>query len=143
MKRIWLLLFFCLTAWETQAQDAPVLALDANGLELAHRVLLPGLALFMLGSFVLAAIKVVLNYLLKRQILSSAVSESTIERLLPSPQSEQHKIVKWITLLLSTGGGLLLCTRYAPVGVHSLIILIFSTAIGFLAYYLYLRHQAK
>lgn len=143
MKRFWLLLFFCLTAWGAQAQDAPVLALDNNGLELARRVILPGLALFLLGSFVLAAIKLVLNYLLRRQIMASAVSASIVERLLPGPQDEQRKVVKWLALLLSTGGGLLLCTWYVPVGIHSVIILIFSTALGFLAYYLYLRSQAK
>ncbi len=143
MKRIWLLPFFCLTAWETQAQDAPTLALDNNGLELARHVLLPGLALFLLGYFVLVAVRMVLNYLLKRQIIASAASESIVERLLPGPRSEQHKTVKWVALLLSTGAGLLLCNRYLPLGIHSVIILIFSTALGFSAYYLYLRSQAK
>ncbi|MFD1467313.1 hypothetical protein ACFQ48_03675 [Hymenobacter caeli] len=143
MKRIWLLLFFCLTAWETQAQEAPTLALDNNGLELARRVLLPGLALFLLGYFVLAAIRLVLNYLLKRQIMASAASESIVERLLPGPRDEQDKVVKWVALLLSTGAGLLLCNKYLPLGIHSVIILIFSTAMGFSAYYFYLRRQAK
>ncbi|TPG60219.1 hypothetical protein [Hymenobacter nivis] len=143
MKRFWLLLFFCLTVVGAQAQGAPVLALDNNGLELARRVVLPGLALFLLGSFVLAAIKQVLNYLLKRQIVAAAVSESIVERLLPGPRAEQDKIVKWLALLLSTGGGLLLCTWYGPVGIYSVIILTFSTALGFLAYYLYLLRRAK
>ncbi|AWM32039.1 hypothetical protein [Hymenobacter nivis] len=144
MKRIWLLLLFCLTTWGAQAQDAPALALGSDTLEsLARHVFLPGLALFLLGYFVLAAIKLVLNYLLKRQIIASAVSESIVERLLPGPQDEQNKIVKWVALLLSSGGGLLLCSWYPPVGIHSVIILLFSTALGFLAYYLYLHRQAK
>lgn len=143
MKRFWLLLLFCLLAWGAQAQSASVRALDDSSLELARRVFLPGLALFLLGSFILGAIRLILDYLLKRQIMAAAVSESIVERLLPDRQDEQNKVVKWIVLLLSSGGGLLLCSWYLPIGIHSLIILIFSTALGFLGYYLYLRRQAK
>lgn len=144
MKSFWLLLLFCLATWGAQAQSAPSPAFDYDGfLPLAKGVFLPGLALFLLGYFILAAIKLVLNYLLKRQIIASAVSESIVERLLPSPQDEQNKVVRWIALLLSSGVGLLLCNWYLPVGIHSLIIMIFSTAFGFSAYYLYLRRQPK
>ncbi|MGI4862696.1 MAG: hypothetical protein ACRYFZ_02150 [Janthinobacterium lividum] len=138
-----LLLLCCLAAGVASAQSAPVLALDANVLELAHHVVFPAIALFMLGYFVLAAIKLVLNYLLKRQIVAASVSESVIERLLPGPQDEQNKVVKWVALLLSSGAGLALCNWYLPLGIHSVVILLFSTAFGFLAYYLFLRRQAR
>jgi len=143
MKRFLLLLLCCLTTWEASAQPALVPALDVNTLELGRRVVLPGLALFLLGYFVLAAVKLVLNYLLKRQIVAAAVSESVVERLLPGPQDEQNKVVKWVALLFSSGTGLLVSSWYLPLGIHSVIILLFSTAFGFLAYYLYLRRQAK
>ncbi|HEX8429598.1 hypothetical protein [Hymenobacter sp.] len=143
MKSFWLLLLFCLTAWGASAQSASLPALDNNALDFARHVFLPGLALFLLGYFVLAAIKLVLNYLLKRQIVAAAVSESIVERLLPRPQDEQNKVVKWIALLLSSGGGLLLCSFYLPLGLHSVIILLFSTALGFSAYYLFLRRQME
>lgn len=105
---------------------------------------MPVLALFMLGYFVLAAIRMVLNYLLKNKIVEAAViSESVVERLLPGPQDEQNKVVKWVALLLSSGAGLMLCSWYMPLGIHSVIILLFSTALGFLAYYIFLRRQAK
>ncbi len=143
MKRFWLLLLLCLTTWGAQAQPALVPVLDDNTLDLARHVFLPGLALFLLGYFVLAAIKLVLNYLLKKQIVAAAVSESIVERLLPGPQDEQNKVVKWVALLLSTGLGLMACTWYLPLGIHSLIILLFSTAAGFFTYYLFLRRQAK
>jgi hypothetical protein len=85
----------------------------------------------------------VLNFLLKKQIVATATSESIVKHLLPGPQDELNKVVKWFTLLLSTGTGLTLCSRYLPLGLHSVIILLFSTAIGFLAYYLFLRRQTK
>ena len=116
--------------------------LDDSALELARRVLMPVVGLFLLCNFVLAAVKMVLNYLLKKQIVAAATSESIVERLLPRRQDEQRKIVKWVLLLLSTGTGLALCNRYLPWGLHSVIILLFSTALGFLAYYLFLRRQA-
>lgn len=143
MKRFLLLLLCYLTTWEASAQSIPAPALDVNTLELGRKVLLPGLALFLLGYFVLAAVKMLLDYLLKRQIVAAAVSESIVERLLPGPQDEQNKVVKWMALLFSSGAGLAACSWYLPLGIHSVIILLFSTAFGFLAYYLYLRRQAK
>lgn len=145
MKRFWLLLLFCLATWEASAQGTGTLApvLDGSALELARRVFLPVAGLFLLCNFVLAAIKLVLNYLLKQQIVAAATSESIVERLLPGPQDEQKQVVKWVALLLSTGTGLALCSRYLPWGLHSVIILLFSTAVGFLAYYLFLRRRAK
>lgn len=138
-----LLLLCCLTTWKASAQPAPVPALDANAVDLGRHVVLPGLALFLLGYFVLAAIKLVLNYLLKQQLVAAAVSESIVARLLPGPQDEQNKVVKWVALLLSSGAGLAVCNWYLPLGLHSVIILLFSTAFGFLTYYLYLRRQPK
>ena len=146
MKRFLLLLLCCLTAGGGAAQSALVLvpALDNNVVDIARHVILPAIALFLLGYFVLAAIKLVLNYLLKNKIIDTAIiSESVVERLLPSPRDEQNKVVKWVALLLSSGAGLLVCSWYLPLGLHSVIILLFSTALGFLAYYLYLRRQPK
>lgn len=143
MKRF-LLLFYCLPAGEVMAQPALLPAFDANAVEIARRVIFPAIALFLLGYFVLAAIKLVLNYLLKNKIVDTAIiSESVVERLLPGPQDEQNKVVKWVALLLSTGAGLTACNWYLPFGLHSIIIMVFSTALGFLAYYLFLRRQAK
>lgn len=144
MKRLLLLLLCCLTAWEAAAQAALLPALDANAVDVARHVFFPAIALFLLGYFVLAAIGMVLNYLLRNKIIDAAViSANVVERLLPSPQDEQNKVVKWVALLLSTGTGLALCNWYLPWGLHSVIILLFSTALGFLAYYLFLRRQPK
>ena len=147
MKRFLLLLFCCLTAWEASAQPAQpaqLLALDANAVDIARHVVFPAIALFLLGYFVLTVIKLVLNYLLKTKIIDTAIiSESVVERLLPGAQDEQNKMVKWVALLLSTGAGLTACSWYLPLGLHSVIILVFSTALGLLAYYLFLRRQAK
>lgn len=141
--KAYLLLLICLTASGAQAQNAPAPVLDASSLDLARHVLLPGLALFLLGYFVLAAVKLVLNHQLKRQIVAAAVSQSIVERLLPGAQDEQNKVVKWVALLVSSGAGLWLCSQYLPLGLHSVIIMLFSTALGFLSYYLYLRRQPK
>jgi hypothetical protein len=145
MKRFWLLLLFCLATWEASAQNTGTLVpiFDDSLVDLARHVFMPVAGLFLLCNFVLAAIKMVLNYLLKKQLVAAATSESIVERLLPRPQDEQNKVVKWVALLLSTGTGLALCSRYLPWGLHSVIILLFSTAVGFGAYYFFLRRQAK
>ena len=144
MKRFLLLLLVCLIAEGAAAQSIQAPALDIDTLEFARRIIIPALLFFFLGYFVLGAIKLVLNYLLKSKIIDAAVSSpSVVERLLPGPQDEQNSVVKWIALLLSTGAGLALCNWYLPLGLHSVIIMLFSTALGFLAYYLFLRRQAK
>jgi hypothetical protein len=141
MKRFWLLLLFCLATWEASAQDpgtsGPVLGEEISEKVFAFTVLL------LLSNFVLVTIKLLLNYLLKKQIVATAPPESIVERLLPSPQDEQRKMVKWVALLLSTGTGLALCGRYLPWDLYPVIILLFSTAGGLLAYYFFLRYQAK
>ena len=142
MKRFLLLLLACLSAGAASAQTAPALPFDT--LEFTRRVVFPAVALFMLGTFILGAIRLVLNYLLKNKIIDSAViSEKVVERLLPGPQDEQNSVVKWVALLLSTSAGLTACYFTQPLGLHSAIMLVFSTALGFLAYYLYLSRQPK
>lgn len=143
MKGFLLLLLFRLTTGGASAQHTLVPALDDSVVDIVRHVIFPGFALFLLGYFVLAAVRMVLNYLLKRQIVAAAVSESVVERLLPGPRDEQNKVVKWIALLLSSGVGLTVCSLFLPLGIHSIIILLFSTALGFLAYYLFLRRQTK
>jgi hypothetical protein len=142
MKRFWLFLLFCLASWgEASAQgtgtSGPVLDEDV----VIKIFLVTGL--FLLCNFVLTAIKLVLNYVLRKQIVATAPPESIVERLLPRPQDEQNKVVKWVALLLSTGTGLALCSRYVSWDMHPVIILLFSTAGGFLAYFFFLRYQAK
>ncbi len=143
MKSLPLLLLFCLLAGGAAAQGSPAAPNYEALYPFVKQILLPLVGLYLLCNFVLAIVRTVLNYLLKRQIAASAVSETVVERLLPGPQAEHNKLVKWIALLLSTGTGLALCNWYLPLGIHSVIILIFSTAFGFLAYYLFLRRQAS
>jgi DMSO reductase anchor subunit len=151
MKYFWLLLLFCLATGQASAQGtgAVVPVFDESVVEIVKRSILPAFALFLLVFFVLTAIKLVLNYLLKRQIVATGTSESIVERLLPGPRDEQNKTVKWVALLLSIGTGLALCSHYLPwephvlLLLHAAIILLFSTALGFLAYYLFLRRQGK
>lgn len=141
MKYVWLLLLFCLATWRASAQgtgtSGPVLDEDlvAKGFVMTGFVLL--------CNFIVIIIRLLLNYLLKKQMVAAATSESVIERLLPGPQNEQNKVAKWVALLLSTGTGLALCSRYLPWELHPVIILLFSTAGGLLAYYFFLRYHSQ
>ena len=141
MKYFWLLLLLCLATWEASAQgtgtSGPVFDED-----LSPKVFVI-VGLFLLCNFVLSAVKLLLNYLLKKQIVATAPPENIVERLLSGPHNEQHRVVKWVALLLSTGTGLALCRRHLPYDLYPVIVLFFTTGGGFLAYYLFLRHQAK
>jgi hypothetical protein len=141
MKYFWLLLLFCLATGQASAQgpgtSGPILDED-----LAAKVFVMT-GFILLCNFIVIAIRLILTYLLKKQMVAAATSESVVERLLPGPQNEQNKVMKWVALLLSTGMGLALCSRYLPWELHPVIILLFSTAGGLLAYYFFLRYHAK
>lgn len=141
MKYFWLLLLFCLATGQAAAQgpgtSGPILDED-----LAAKVFVMT-GFILLCNFIVIAIRLILTYLLKKQMVAAATSESVVERLLPGPQNEQNKVMKWVALLLSTGTGLALSSRYLPWELHPVIILLFSTAGGLLAYYLFLRYHAK
>ena len=141
MKYVWLLLLVCLATGQASAQGSgpsgpiPYEDLDAKVFVMTGFIVL--------CNFVVLAIKLLLNYLLKKQMVVAATSESIVERLLPKPQNEQNKVMKWVALFLSAGTGLALCSRYLPWDLRPVIILLFSTAGGLLAYYFFLRRQAK
>ena len=52
------------------------------------------------------------------------------QRLLPGPQDEQNKVVKWVALLLSNGAGLTLSSWYLSLGSWCNVLLAYDTDTG-------------
>lgn len=144
MKSFLLLLLFYLPALGAQAQGTTDAGIDYAVVEdVARHTLMPLIGLYVLCNFALTAIKQVLTYLLKKQMVAAGTPESVVERLLPGPENEQNKVVKWVALLTSIGIGLAMSTWFLPLGIHSIIIMVFSTALGFLGYYIFLRRRTQ
>lgn len=146
MKGFLFYLLFWLVTSVAQAQGlaGPAASGDFNGLyPTLKSVFLPLAGLYLLCQLVITAIQLLTAYSLKRQIISATVPESIVEHLLPSQQHERNSVVRRIALLSTTGGGIVLSNWVLPWGINSIIILLFSTALGYLIYYLYLLRQAK
>ncbi len=99
------------------------------------------LLLFSVGSFfVITIVRLILDHRLKTKIVARGVPENIVAQLLDTGKTQfQNNAFKWFVISCSLGAGLFLASFFQPLGLHSLIILIFSIAAGFLAYFLYLK----
>lgn len=139
-----LLCWLVVTGAHAQPVAVPAAANDVTALyPTLKSVFLPLAGLYLLCQLVITIIQLLTAYLLKKQILSATVPENVVAQLVPGPQDERNSVVRRIALLTSTGVGLVFSNWALPWGVNSIIILLFSTAAGYLSYYLYLLRQAK
>jgi drug/metabolite transporter (DMT)-like permease len=99
-------------------------------------------ALFMI--FILAIIKRLLDNRLKNKILDKGVPENIVSSILKTnPKEDRNLHVKWFAILTALGIGLTIINYTLPLGFHSLAIMSFSLAAGFLGYYLFARYSEK
>jgi TctA family transporter len=99
--------------------------------------------IYLLSSFILTVLHLVLDHQLKKQLLAAGATESLVAQLLPRHQDRATAALKWFALLTALALGLLIGSLYQPWGIHSVIILLFSLALGFLAYYFLLRRLTQ
>ena len=101
------------------------------------------LAICIASSFVLTLVRLFLNDRLKKALIEKGASQQVIAQLLPSEKKERTLALKWCCLFSAAGLGLLAAYFFQPMGWHSVIILTFSLAVGFLAYYLLIRRTSS
>lgn len=94
--------------------------------------------------FILTILKRVLDYRLKNRIVDKGLTDQAASAFLqPDTKTDRHANIKWAALLSGSGLGLTLIHYTQPLGIHSLAILFFSIALGFLVYFLYLRQAGR
>lgn len=99
--------------------------------------------LYLCANFILTVIKMILNYRLKKTILEKRVDENIVASLLPDQHSTAlNGAVKAFILLLGIGIGLTIISFF-PLGIHSLIIMVFCLSLSFLVYYYSLKSGSK
>jgi hypothetical protein len=139
-----LLCWLVVTGAHAQYLVAPTPSNDFNALyPTLKSVFLPLAGLYLLCQLVITLVQLLTAYSLKKQILSATVPENVVTQLIPGPQDERNSVIRRIALLTSTGVGLVFSNWALPWGINSIVILLFSTAAGYLSYYLYLVRQAK
>jgi hypothetical protein len=89
------------------------------------------ITLFML--FIVYIVKIILTNKLRQQILEKGVSQEDVASLMDLSQNKVGKSdLKWFYILAALGLGLAVVGGTQPVGIHSLAIMCFSLALGFL-----------
>ena len=125
-----------------QTSDSPLV--DREMLRLILQTCSVLLALLIIATFLLTIIKNLLDYRIKHKLIDKGLPEEVITQFLRPPSDEsQYAPVKWFTTLTGIGIGLLLVNYTQPMGLHSLAIMSFSIAAGFLGYYLFIRKNQQ
>ncbi len=98
--------------------------------------------IFMLTAFILSMIKLFLEHRIKNRVIDKGVDENVVSQLLqPDRKSVGDVAMKWFVIFTGIGVGLTLINVFRPFGIHSLAIMSFSVAAGFLGYYFYTRRN--
>jgi hypothetical protein len=97
------------------------------------------IVIYLMIVFILTMVRLLMNYNLKKSLIEKGATEGEIAQILPSQNGGSHEALKWFTVLFAIGLGLIAVTFFQPLGIHSAIIMVFSVAVGFLAYYFLLK----
>ena len=92
--------------------------------------------------FLQTILRKLLEHKLKNKILDKGISETLVSAVLQTDDNK-HANIKWFTILMGVGIGLLIVNYSLPLGVHSFAIMAFSIALSFLTYHLYLQRANK
>jgi len=100
--------------------------------------------IFMLTTFIISLIKLYLDHRIRNKVIDKGVDESVVSQLLqPEKRSAGDAAIKWFIIFAGIGVGLTLINMFRPFGIHSLAIMSFSIAAGFLGYYFFTKRNAN
>ena len=125
-------------------QDDPKAIIDKDFMRelLTNSGVLIGIFLF--TTFFLTIIRSFLDSRLKNKLIDKGASENVVNQLLqPLKKDSKLEPLKWFSILSGIGLGLALIGAFQPLGIHSLAIMSFSLAAGFLAYYFFSKKSEQ
>ncbi len=87
----------------------------------------------------------ILDHRVKDKLIDKGASETIITQLLKpiNQESSRDVNIKWFCILAAIGAGLALIGFFQPLGIHSMAIMSFSLAAGFLGYHYFTRKREK
>lgn len=121
------------------AQDRFDVLTDKEFMFNALHSLVAIVVIYLLAVFILTMVRLLMNYNLKKSLLEKGATEEVIAQILPPSKGGYQVALKWFTVLFAVGLGLLAVSCFQPLGIHSVIIMVFSIAFGFLGFYFLLR----
>lgn len=99
---------------------------------------------YLVISFILAIIKLVLDARIKYKMIEKGVSEELIKQFLqPNTKELQREALKWVIVFAGISLGLFVSLVFKPLGIHTLAILSLSIAVSFLVYYRFVKSSLK
>jgi hypothetical protein len=146
MKRIATITTVMLASFAVNAQNSPddarIIDKDFMRELLTNSGILLGL--FLVTTFFLTLFRTFLDSRLKNKLIDKGASENVVTQLLqPLKNDSKLEPLKWFSILAGIGLGLALIGAFQPLGIHSLAIMSFSLAAGFLAYYFFSKKVEK
>lgn len=108
--------------------------------EIIAPILVVGLLIFL----IISVLKYIMEYRLKSKILNKGVNEQLTNSLLSkNGNNDKDEAMKSAILLCGIAIGLTISYFTAPLNVHSLAIMAFSTGVSYLVYFYYLKNQKR
>ena len=100
--------------------------------------------IFLVTSFILSITRIFLESRIKNKMIEKGVSETVVGQFLqPGRGDGRHVAMKWFLVSACVGLGLVMENLTMPLGLHSIAIMAFSVALGFLGYYFYIKRTNK
>jgi len=144
MKKLIPLSLIILSPFALFAQDVYVLPDGTSVSRQFFEIPTTILAFCLVGLFILTILRWILDFRLKSKLMSKEVPEALIHQLIqPEKKDSKSQAIKWFFIFLGTGIGLLIIKFSMPIGLHSIAILSISVALGFLAYYYFIKNSEK
>ena len=139
MKKILTIIILMATTIAANAQNPFNPFTDKGMFDQMFRSAVALLLIYLLCTFILTMIRLFLDNRLKKAIVEKGAPENVISQLLRQDKNDQKGAMKWFILLTTVAIGLTFISFSLPLGIHSVIIMIISIALGFLGYYFLLK----
>lgn len=140
MKKIITTVAIFITPFVLNAQNISSSPVNQKTFNIIATIFVVGL--FMI--FILAIIKRLLDNRLKNKIIDKGIPENIVLSILQTnPKEDRNSNIKWFAILTGLGIGLTIINYTLPLGFHSLAIIAFSIAAGFLGYFVFATYTDK
>ncbi len=140
MKKLTVLAVVLLSSVMVNAQDFDVDPRTMGLIEELTRAFIIFFGMYLVGSFILIVFRQILDHRLKGRMLEKGVSDELATHFLRADSKDvKSQTMKWFIIFLSIGAAFIFIKLTQPIGIHSLAILCFCIAFGYMAYYFFIR----
>lgn len=145
MKKIIVTVFSIITWVAANAQDNKEPLIDRSLIFDIVNICGAILFVYVVTGFIVKMIKNNFDYRLRNKIIDKSVPENIASQVLQQTDKTDNRqlILQWICILTAIGVGITITCLSMPVGLHSLAVMAFSVAAGFLVYYLFTKQKEK